>query len=80
MRKDSLWDKLVFNKIQKLLGGRVRIIITGSAPLSPSVLDFVRCAMGCLVMEGYGQTEASAGSSITCISPILKKKLPKASF
>ncbi|KAK7112147.1 hypothetical protein V1264_011645 [Littorina saxatilis] len=61
VRNDSIWDKLVFGKIQKLLGGRVRIIVTGSAPLAPSVLDFVRCAFGCLVLEGYGQTEATAG-------------------
>ncbi|XP_076439689.1 long-chain-fatty-acid--CoA ligase 5-like [Babylonia areolata] len=61
LRKDSVWDRLVFSKIQRMLGGRVRLIITGSAPLSPTVLDFVRCAFGCLVMEGYGQTESGVG-------------------
>lgn len=61
VRKDGMWDRLIFAKVQRFLGGRVRIIITGSAPLSPSVLDFTRCAFGCMVMEGYGQTESSAG-------------------
>lgn len=37
-----LWDKLVFRKIQNLLGGNVRVMITGSAPVSPHVLDFMR--------------------------------------
>ena len=37
-----LWDSLVFRKIQLLLGGRVRVMITGSAPISPEVLDFMR--------------------------------------
>ncbi|KAL8593299.1 hypothetical protein ACOMHN_009952 [Nucella lapillus] len=61
VRKNSVWDRLIFSRVQQMLGGRVRLIITGSAPLSPSVLDFTRCAFGCLVMEGYGQTESSAG-------------------
>ncbi|KAK7469687.1 hypothetical protein BaRGS_00036316 [Batillaria attramentaria] len=61
IRNNSIWDRLVFGRIQKMLGGRVRYIVTGSAPLSASVLDFTRCAFGCLVMEGYGQTESSAG-------------------
>ena len=37
-----LWDKIVFRKIQILLGGRVRLMITGSAPVSHNVLDFMR--------------------------------------
>uniref|UniRef100_K1PMX7 long-chain-fatty-acid--CoA ligase n=1 Tax=Magallana gigas TaxID=29159 RepID=K1PMX7_MAGGI len=61
LRKDSIWDKLVFGKVQKLLGGRVKIVITGSAPLEAKVFNFIRAAFGCVVMEGYGQTEATAG-------------------
>ncbi|XP_022319066.2 long-chain-fatty-acid--CoA ligase 5-like [Crassostrea virginica] len=61
VRKDSIWDKLVFGKVQNLLGGRVKIVITGSAPLEAKVFKFIRAAFGCVVMEGYGQTEATAG-------------------
>ncbi|KAL4228419.1 Long-chain-fatty-acid--CoA ligase 6 [Mactra antiquata] len=59
--KSSIWDKIVFKKVQALFGGRVDIVITGSAPLEPKVLDFFRCALGCVVLEAYGQTEAVAG-------------------
>ena len=48
-RKDSFWDKLVFKKIQALLGGRIECMITGSAPLEGKVLNFLRCALGCPV-------------------------------
>uniref|UniRef100_A0A8C2RQX2 long-chain-fatty-acid--CoA ligase n=1 Tax=Capra hircus TaxID=9925 RepID=A0A8C2RQX2_CAPHI len=65
IRRDSLWDKLIFGKIQESLGGKVRFLITGAAPISPPVLTFLRAAMGCLVFEAYGQTEGTAGCTIT---------------
>ncbi|XP_030068484.1 long-chain-fatty-acid--CoA ligase 6 [Microcaecilia unicolor] len=65
IRNDSLWDKLLFKKIQASLGGRVRMIVTGAAPASPTVLAFLRAALGCQVYEGYGQTECTAGCTFT---------------
>ncbi|XP_063148394.1 long-chain-fatty-acid--CoA ligase 6 [Candoia aspera] len=65
IRNDSLWDKLFFNKIQAGLGGCVRMIVTGAAPASPTVLGFLRAALGCQVYEGYGQTECTAGCTFT---------------
>lgn len=62
---NTIWDKLLFHRIQRLLGGRVRGIVTGSAPLSGKVLNFIRAVLGCYVLEGYGQTEVTAGVSIT---------------
>uniref|UniRef100_A0A3B4WZ33 Long-chain-fatty-acid--CoA ligase n=1 Tax=Seriola lalandi dorsalis TaxID=1841481 RepID=A0A3B4WZ33_SERLL len=47
IRSDSIWDKIFFSKIQASLGGRLRMIITGAAPTSPSVLGFLRAALGC---------------------------------
>ena len=49
VRRNSFWDYLIFNKVQKSLGGRVRFILTGSAPISDKVLNFLRCAFGCMV-------------------------------
>ena len=45
----TIWDKLVFKKIQELIGGNVRLVFTASAPLEPKVLNFTRCAFGCVV-------------------------------
>uniref|UniRef100_A0A8I3WTC2 Long-chain-fatty-acid--CoA ligase n=1 Tax=Callithrix jacchus TaxID=9483 RepID=A0A8I3WTC2_CALJA len=65
IRNNSLWDKLIFRKIQSSLGGRVRLMVTGAAPVSATVLTFLRAALGCQFYEGYGQTECTAGCCLT---------------
>ncbi|KAH6821639.1 long-chain acyl-CoA synthetase 7 [Perilla frutescens var. hirtella] len=54
-----MWESLVFVKIKEMLGGRVRILVSGASPLSSEVMDFLRVCFGCIVVEGYGMTEAS---------------------
>jgi len=64
--KHLLWDTLVFNKIKKGLGlDRCKVIVTGSAPIAGSVLDFYRAAFGTCVVEGYGATETCASATLT---------------
>ncbi|UXI14985.1 hypothetical protein NH340_JMT00928 [Sarcoptes scabiei] len=64
---DTFWDILVFNKIRKLLGGHVRLIPVGSAPMNGKIIDFLRCALGCHILEGYGQTECVSAATINTI-------------
>ncbi|KAG6379112.1 long-chain-fatty-acid-CoA ligase [Boletus reticuloceps] len=53
-----LWDFLVFSKIRAVLGGNVTLVSTGSAPISAEVIDFLKIALYCEVIEGtYGMTE-----------------------
>uniref|UniRef100_A0A3B4ACQ4 Arachidonate--CoA ligase n=1 Tax=Periophthalmus magnuspinnatus TaxID=409849 RepID=A0A3B4ACQ4_9GOBI len=65
VRNNSLWDILVFKKIQASLGGNLRFALTASAPISPAVLSFLRATLGCLIFEGYGQTECTAGCTFS---------------
>ncbi|KAI7879036.1 acetyl-CoA synthetase-like protein [Lichtheimia hyalospora FSU 10163] len=60
-----LWDKVVFAQIRAKLGGRIRFILSGSAPVSPDVMDFMRICFSARVFEGYGQTENFCGGCLT---------------
>lgn len=60
-----LWDALVFNKTKAVLGGRVRMCCTGSAPISKEVLDFLKCCFCAPILEGYGQTECTGVVTVT---------------
>lgn len=65
IRKNTIWDKLVFRNVQNNTGGCLRLMFTGSAPLAGHVLTFMRCSLACLVLEGYGQTECAAPVTLT---------------
>lgn len=59
-----LLNRLVFNKMRALLGGRLKVIATGSAPLSADTHEFVQACLDCYVVQGYGLTETAAGATI----------------
>ncbi|XP_075678436.1 long-chain-fatty-acid--CoA ligase 5-like [Dermatophagoides pteronyssinus] len=64
---NTFWDMLIFNKIRALFGGHVRLIPVGSAPINGKVLNFLRCALGCHILEGYGQTECVSAATVTTV-------------
>lgn len=58
---------IVFRKLKKRLGfDRVRLAISGAAPISPDVIRYFH-AIGIPLREGYGQTE---GTGVTSIHPL----------
>lgn len=61
----NVYDSLVFNKMKAVMGGRVRLMVSGSAPISKEVLDFLKIAFCAPLLEGYGQTEGTALEFIT---------------
>jgi len=62
-------DRLVFQKIRERLGGRLRMAVSGAAPLGKDLADFY-AAIGMPIHEGYGLTEGG----IVALNPMDRVK------
>lgn len=61
--RHGLFDKLVYSKLREAMGGRVTHAISGGASLGARLGHFYR-GLGLTVLEGYGLTETTAGSTL----------------
>ena len=59
-------DERLFARVRAAFGGRLRMAVTGAAPVAPEILEFL-WACGVPVMEGYGMTETASAISINTI-------------
>ncbi|KYQ93603.1 fatty acyl-CoA synthetase [Tieghemostelium lacteum] len=61
---ETLFNKLVFDKVRMQLGGRVRCILSGGAALSRETEAFLATCFSCSVIQGYGLTETCGGTAV----------------
>jgi len=64
-KKKARADKLVFSKVQALLGPNFKLFASGGAPLAADIGTFFDAA-GVLILEGYGLSETSP---VICVNP-----------
>ncbi|KAF0871833.1 ACSL3 ligase, partial [Crocuta crocuta] len=60
-----LCDRFIFRKVRGLLGGNIRLLLCGGAPLSAATQRFMNICFCCPVGQGYGLTESSGAGTIT---------------
>jgi len=60
-------DQIVFNKFKETVGGRVRGLVSGGAPLSSSTHQFLRIVFNVPALQGYGLTETTG---LLCCQPV----------
>ena len=58
-----LADRLVYSKVKQRLGGRLRIGISGGAPLAQEIIEYFH-ALDILILEGYGLTECTTAATV----------------
>jgi long-chain acyl-CoA synthetase len=63
-RQYAFADDRVLSKIRALFGGKIRLAVSGAAPINPEILSFFDAA-GVLVLEGWGMTETSTAATIS---------------
>ncbi|XP_059098131.1 fatty acid CoA ligase Acsl3-like [Tigriopus californicus] len=63
-RGTPICDKIVFNKIRSLLGGKMDFVLVGGAPLCEKTHDFIRTCLGVTVVQGYSLTESGCTGTV----------------
>ncbi|GMS87194.1 hypothetical protein PENTCL1PPCAC_9369 [Pristionchus entomophagus] len=63
-------DRVIFKKIRRLLGGRLRGVLSGGAALHPETQRFMNICMCCPVVQGYGLTETCGAACVAEITDL----------
>jgi len=62
-RTTPLFD-LIFNGFYKMVGGRIKVAVSGGGPISAEVQNFIRVAFKLPLIQGYGLTETCSTGTV----------------
>merc|ERR1719347_1879897 len=58
-----VFDRIIFNKLKGILGGRMDLMIVGGAPLASKTQEYVRTCLGARLVQGYTMTETTCSGT-----------------
>lgn len=58
-----VFDRIIFNKLKSILGGRMDLMIVGGAPLASKTQEYVRTCLGARLVQGYTMTETTCSGT-----------------
>lgn len=61
----------VFKSLNQVLGGNMKLVISGGAPLSNQIQNFIRIGCNVKFVQGYGLTETTSGTLVQCATDTL---------
>ncbi|XP_069684265.1 fatty acid CoA ligase Acsl3-like isoform X1 [Periplaneta americana] len=59
-----LMNKLIFGQTRQLMGGKLRMVLSGGAPLSPDTHELIKICLCVQVIQGYGLTETCSCATV----------------
>lgn len=62
----KVYDSIIFGFMRRVLGGRVRMFVSGGAPLQPNIKQIIQVIFSAPVFECYGMTELAGCLTSTC--------------
>jgi long-chain acyl-CoA synthetase len=62
--KTPLLDFFIFRNVRALVGGKIRVMLSGGAPLSQETHEYIRVCLSVPLVQGYGLTESCACACI----------------
>lgn len=68
-------DRLIFNDISQLVGGKLEYLSSGGAPLSSDTHQFIETCLGVRILQGYGLTETTGCATSSCIEDYTKSRV-----
>ena len=71
----ALFDRLFFNDLKKILGGRVEYMMSASAAMDKSIMQRIKVIFGAGISQGYSQTELSGQAYVSSYYDVLSWRI-----
>mmetsp|Transcript_46528 Transcript_46528/g.149452 ORF Transcript_46528/g.149452 Transcript_46528/m.149452 type:complete len:782 (-) Transcript_46528:279-2624(-) len=69
-RESPLFKKLIFSKLKDMLGGRLKVGLTGGGPISADVQNFISTAFAMPLLQGYALTETCCAGTVQMLADV----------